>query len=491
MVQNMKILIDFKNTASSAEITDYISSNNLVLLKVFDSFEKLYMVESDAIPPSSDIVENVIADSSITINPLLSTISVKKTEDNDWWKYVSLDDTNDGAEEILVTQSGQETIVYVLDSGVEVTHSEFAGKTITNLFSFNGDFVDYNGHGTAIASLLCGNTCAVANAVVKSVKIFQSSVDTTILDLVLALEEIGKDISATPDKFHVINMSWGINKNEWIESKIRELILQNAVVVAAAGNSGVSIETITPASMPDVFTVGAYNSNLASCNFTNYSGAITNTANQVNTGAIDVWSPGQDVMVALPGGTYGLAGGTSIAAAVHSSALAYNSKNLISTNNTRPSDHQILNYISVGRRNFLALDDQYSFSKNVMSIFYTTYAGVSQPVNNGVVVELTVESGKPFEKVIAPSNVFKSIEAVNTLPTSLTVADFILKGTVDVAETTTFVYNMTGIDFGNNVVNFDVQLTVVKDNLVNTNLNYVVNVNLFVFDNSNVNERKF
>ena len=264
MVQNMKILIDFKNTASSAEITDYISSNNLVLLKVFDSFEKLYMVESDAIPPSSDIVENVIADSSITINPLLSTVSVKKTEDNDWWKYVSLDDTNDGAEEILVTKSGQETIVYVLDSGVEATHSEFADKTITNLFSFNGDFVDYNGHGTAIASLLCGNTCAVANAVVKSVKIFQSSVDTTILDLVLALEEIGKDISATPDKFHVINMSWGINKNEWIESKIRELILQNAVVVAAAGNSGVSIETITPASMPDVFTVGAYNSNLAS-----------------------------------------------------------------------------------------------------------------------------------------------------------------------------------------------------------------------------------
>lgn len=490
MVQNMKILLDFKNDALEAEINEYVTSNNLTVLKVFDTFEKLYVVEAEALPVKTDLIENIIVDSSILISPLISTTIIKKTEDNDWWKYASLDDTNNGAEEVTVTRSGQDAIVYVVDSGIETTHSEFDGKTITNLFTFNGDTTDYNGHGTAIASLLCGKTCSLSDTEVKSVKIFQTGVDTNVLDLVYALEEVGKDILATPDKFHIVNMSWGISKNEWIESKIRELILKNAIVVAAAGNSGTSIENITPAGMPEVFTVGAYDSNFASCNFTNYSGSISNSANQVNTGELNAWAPGQDIMVAVPGGTYGLAGGTSLAAAIHSSALSFNSKNLVNFDGILPTDHQILNFISVGKKNFLALDDQYSTAQNIMTTFFTSYAGVLAPIENGFVVEIVVANGKYFETVLLPNNILKSILAVSELPNGVTTNGILLQGSITVDQTSTTIYDMQGIDYGNNTVYFKLQITVDVNSSTPTVVGNVLDINQFIWDSVSGDESK-
>lgn len=489
----MKILIDFENSATNSEIENFLSCNGLEIVKIFDSFEKLYLVSGPTVPTHTDIVREIVPEDILDIKPLdYNTVTILKSEDNDWWKFASISSPTKNLDHISVSRLGGDAIVYLMDSGVEISHSEFSESTISNLFSFNNDAGDYNGHGTAIASVLCGKTCALSAPIVKSVKVFQQGVNTTIIDLMFALEAVGIDAANTPNKFHVLNISWGIDKNAWLESKLRELILKNIVVVAAAGNSGVSIENITPASMPDVFTVGAFNSNLTSCNFTNYVSAITNTNNFVNNGNINVWAPGQDIMVAVPGGTYGQAGGTSIAAGVHSAAVAYNSFYLLNNGQPGTLDHQILNYISIGNKDFLSLDEVYTTADNFMTVFYTSYNGIDVIGKKDFTVELLVENDVPFEKVLFLRNMFKSISVLNTLPEGITIDGLCLKGKITGESNSTSLYDFVGIDHVDNSVNFKVQITLKSALESQEEFQHIVRMNAFaIFENSSFDDEAF
>ena len=55
--------------------------------------------------------------------------------------------------------TGTNAKVYLLDTGINASHSEFGSSTITNLYntSIATGYADTNGHGTAIASLIVGD----------------------------------------------------------------------------------------------------------------------------------------------------------------------------------------------------------------------------------------------------------------------------------------------------------------------------------------------
>ena len=200
----------------------------------------------------------------------------------------------------------------MLDSGIDLTHSEFTGKDISLVYSLTGDFNDTNGHGTGLASLMVGNTCGVTSTSIKVVKIFDDNQPTKQSDFLHALDAILTDMNSNINKFSIINCSWAINKNIYIEDKIKHLINAGALVVASAGNSGKPIEEVTPASMPDVLTIGAYNSDFVPCDFSDYSNpsVVSLTQGQVNTGTLDAWAPGEQIWIANPtskGGGYGFA----------------------------------------------------------------------------------------------------------------------------------------------------------------------------------------
>jgi subtilisin family serine protease len=337
----MKFLIDFKADASDADISAYMQQHGCTVLKEWNKFDKIFLVEADLMPPDADITDRITEENHLAIKPLdvitlnpyygthrdpnKETITLDTNENKDWWKNYSRGQPEFTEATTTIQRQGQNINVYIMDSGIEASHPEFANADITNIYSVtSGDFSDNNGHGTAIASVIAGQTCGITQSKLKIVKIFDPNHTTTEHEFLDALDAIIND--HVDNTYSVLNASWSIPKNAWVENKLRVLEDEGVFIVAAAGNNGTSIEDVTPAGMIDVITVGAYNKDLLPCDFSNFTGGsmISVTGGTVNHGELDGWAPGEEIWAAGLNGTYGYVAGTSIAAAVASAILASN-----------------------------------------------------------------------------------------------------------------------------------------------------------------------
>lgn len=334
----MRYLVDFHHGTTQAEIDNYLSTNGCSVLKEWDKFDKVFLVECDNAPEKTSIIEHVVLEEGHGIklldvtpvdsyyfchnNPNAEKISIDVTDEKNWWKnYSYTEPVFEGNLEIC--RYGELINVYVLDSGIERSHPEFVDAKIENVYSVIPDnFNDTAGHGTAIASVIVGKTCGITNATLKVVKIFDKNHTTLLSEFLSALDAILAD--HTPNTFGVVNCSWIIEKNEWVESKLRKLVDNGMFIIAAAGNKGVEIEEVTPASMMEAVTVGAYNKDLLPCDFSNYSNSseISVTGASSNHGELDGWAPGEQIWAACLNGTYGYVAGTSIAAGITSAIAA-------------------------------------------------------------------------------------------------------------------------------------------------------------------------
>jgi len=349
----MKYLVDFHQDATEQQINDYISTNNLTVLKVYDNFDKVYVVEGSAEPPANSIVTYVKDDSHVAItplgemaemnqyygafNPTLPDITINTQTTQDWWKNFSLGNPEFTEPTTTISRKGKNVSVYLMDSGLMASHPEFVGADITNLYTVTpGNFNDTNGHGTALASVIVGNTCGITQAKLKVVKIFDSSHTTRQSEVLDALDAILNDVLSSPRQLAVVNCSWAISKNEYIESKMRELYNNNILIIAAAGNSGTEIQNVTPASMAEALAVGSYNQNLLPSNFSNYSDTshISYTPGATNAGDLDGWAPGEQIYTASLNGGYGYGAGTSLSAAIASAIFAYNISDMVYSDGT-------------------------------------------------------------------------------------------------------------------------------------------------------------
>lgn len=211
-------------------------------------------------------------------------------------------------------QSKPELII--MDSGIDFSHDEFVGIETENFFTlsqFNGSFADDVGHGTAVASLACGKNLGVAsNVKLLNCKIGSASYTANLVDLGLAIDAIVARASADLNVTRIVNMSWGIARSSWLDSKIQSLINMGITVVCAAGNQGISVEDISPAGIDSVITVGSIDKYDIPSGFNNISPSDAGVT--TGTGlSLDIFAPGELVTVADRSGTnnYVIASGTS------------------------------------------------------------------------------------------------------------------------------------------------------------------------------------
>jgi subtilisin family serine protease len=210
-----------------------------------------------------------------------------------------------------VTNFGDGVNVYVVDSGIDGSHSEFSHTTINNLFSYNSDFTPTNGHGTAVASVIGGNTLGISkNVKLHSVKI-PTGAETTYSVLLSAFDAILNHHDAS--SVAIVNCSWTVPKSQILDLKITELQNDNLVVVAAAGNTGVAANDFSPVGLNSVLGVGASDA---------YDRVISWGGSSNWGPEVDLFAPGIDVVVAEMGATTMEVSGTSIAAGVVSGVVA-------------------------------------------------------------------------------------------------------------------------------------------------------------------------
>jgi thermitase len=207
--------------------------------------------------------------------------------------------------------SGEDVVVAVLDTGIDDTHPALMGKVIGKVNFTDSQGVDRErGHGTHIAGLIAasldknGSSGLAYNAKLLDVKVAENDGRTDALKVAKGI------IWAADHGAQVINISIVIDKPyPMLESAVNYAWEKGCIIVAAAGNSGLS-DPVYPASYAHVIAVAA-------------SDKRDSLARWSNRGEwVDVIAPGVEIYSTLPGDQYGYKSGSSFSSGLVSGEAA-------------------------------------------------------------------------------------------------------------------------------------------------------------------------
>ncbi|MFE1289735.1 S8 family peptidase [Streptomyces sp. NPDC058751] len=206
---------------------------------------------------------------------------------------------------------GSGSTVYVLDTGVRITHQDIAGRA-----SYGWDFVDNDataqdgyGHGTFVATVAAGTTYGVAKkAKVVAVRVLGDDGSGTTAGVIAGVDWITANHVADS----VANVSLGGGASASLDTAVRNSIASGVTYSIAAGNSGALASNYSPARVAEALTVGATTSGDARASYSNYGSRV------------DLFAPGSGITAAWnssDSATY-TGNGTSFAAPHVSGAAA-------------------------------------------------------------------------------------------------------------------------------------------------------------------------
>lgn len=186
---------------------------------------------------------------------------------------------------IFTYSSASNTVnVYVVDSGVRVSHSEFQGRA-TGAYSPSGltPGQDCHGHGTHVAGLIAGRTYGVTkNARIYDVRVLDCNGSGSTSAVILGLDWISRN----GRKPGVVNLSLGSSYSQAVNDAVTSLTERGITVVVAAGNEATDACTKSPSSAESAITVGSSNQYDRRSSFSNYGGCV------------NIYAPGEGIQSA-------------------------------------------------------------------------------------------------------------------------------------------------------------------------------------------------
>lgn len=206
---------------------------------------------------------------------------------------------------------GKDVTIAVIDTGVDLSHGEFAPENFRSFDAVGTPGGDHEPHGTAIAGVIAagGNMIGMApEANMLAVRAFAQAEDGRFLS---DSYTIARAINwAVVNGADVLNMSFAGPADPLLLKLMDELGRRNILSVAAAGNNGEGAPAAYPAAHPATIAVTA----------TDADDALYPNANRGIY--VTVAAPGVDVIAPAPGNTYDLVSGTSIATAHMTGVIA-------------------------------------------------------------------------------------------------------------------------------------------------------------------------
>lgn len=204
---------------------------------------------------------------------------------------------------------GANVTVAVIDSGIDVSHPEFAGAMVSS-FDALGSKEGPHVHGTGVAGAivsharLMGSAPAARILAIRAFGAAQKGAESTTYIILKALDY------AAAHGAQIVNMSFAGPKDGLIERAIAALAAKHIVMVAAAGNAGAKSPPLYPAANAHVIAVSA-------------TDAKDRLFAASNRGAfIAISAPGVDVFLPAPDAKYQMTSGTSFSAAYISGLAA-------------------------------------------------------------------------------------------------------------------------------------------------------------------------
>ena len=220
--------------------------------------------------------------------------------------------------------NGSGVVVYVIDTGIDYTHSELTNARSTGFDAVDNDTdpMDCNAHGTHVAGIIGSDRWGVAPEVtLVGVRVLNCGGTGTVSGLIEGLQWVTDNHAGSfPGQKAVVNMSVSANLSVSLNTTVDLAVAAGITVVAAAGNNGTNASAYSPASAASAITVGASDWNDAAASFSNFGAGV------------DVYAPGVQITSALLGDGQGALNGTSMASPHVAGAIAtYLSDNPAST----------------------------------------------------------------------------------------------------------------------------------------------------------------
>jgi subtilisin family serine protease len=178
------------------------------------------------------------------------------------------------------TTTGSGVNVYVIDTGIRRTHTQFGGRAFAGYDALGGSTNDCHGHGTHVAGTVGGSTYGVAKSVrLYAVRVLNCSGSGSTSGVIAGVNWV----TSNHVKPAVANMSLGGGASTSLDTAVRNSIAAGVTYAVSAGNSNVNASSSSPARVGEAITVGSTTSTDAKSSFSNYGSVV------------DIFAPGSSI----------------------------------------------------------------------------------------------------------------------------------------------------------------------------------------------------
>jgi len=171
---------------------------------------------------------------------------------------------------------------YIIDTGIRVSHQQFAGRTGNGFTSINDGqgTNDCNGHGTHVSGTVGGTTYGVAKGVtLHPVRVLSCSGSGSNSGVIAGVDWVTNN-HASPA---VANMSLGGGISSALDTAVNNSINSGVTYAIAAGNSNANACNFSPARVANALTVGSTTNTDARSSFSNFGTCV------------DIFAPGSSI----------------------------------------------------------------------------------------------------------------------------------------------------------------------------------------------------
>ncbi|MCQ0022867.1 S8 family peptidase [Streptomyces somaliensis DSM 40738] len=212
--------------------------------------------------------------------------------------------------------------VYILDTGVRATHTDFGGRVVggRDIVDNDDDPGDCNGHGTHVAGTAAGTSHGIAKgATVVPVRIMDCGGRGAWSDVIAGIEWVTADHD--PGEPTVANMSIGGGTMQSVNDAVAAAIGDGVTFVVAAGNDNADACRTSPASTPEAITIGATDEADRRASFSNHGTCLDLFAPGV--GITSAWYTGDTATTRISGTSMAAPHAAGLAAVVTAAHPSY------------------------------------------------------------------------------------------------------------------------------------------------------------------------
>lgn len=183
-----------------------------------------------------------------------------------------------------IDEAGKNVFVYVLDSGIRLSHSEFRAENNSSRAVFGTDLVerhklgdgyDATGHGTHTAGIIGGRTCGIARkSVLVSVRVLDNNGIGHTARLVEGIDWSLSNIAKKKRSPALIVMSISAIYSDVLNDAVARATRSGVSVITAAGNEARNSCDFSPASERSAISVASIGRKDEPSQFSNYGNCI-------------------------------------------------------------------------------------------------------------------------------------------------------------------------------------------------------------------------